>query len=128
MLIRLGFQVQIAPGGREGLQAAQTDEFDVILMDCQMPGMDGYETTACIRKWEAEQGPGPQGPRHVPIVALTANAMQGDRERCLAAGMDDYLAKPFSTAALRDVLTEICPPRPVEPVVGTAGNLVRYTG
>ncbi|MEZ5512545.1 MAG: response regulator [Steroidobacteraceae bacterium] len=121
MLIRLGFQVQIAPGGREGLQAAQTGAFDVILMDCQMPGMDGYEATAHIRKWEAEQQSGPQ---HVPIVALTANAMQGDRERCLAAGMDDYLAKPFSTAALRDVLMEICPPRSAEPVDGTADSKV----
>ena len=91
-------------------------------MDCQMPEMDGYETTAHIRKWEAEQQPGLQEVRRVPIVALTANAMQGDRERCLASGMDDYLAKPFSTAALGNLLENICPPERVKPVEGTVNS------
>jgi HPt (histidine-containing phosphotransfer) domain-containing protein len=72
-------------------------------MDCQMPIMDGFETTQMIREREQSQGSGTQAP-HIPIIAITANAMQGDRERCLAAGMDDYMAKPVKLDALRAVL------------------------
>jgi two-component system sensor histidine kinase/response regulator len=95
MLDMLGFQVTTASNGQEGVNAAAADpELDLILMDCQMPVMDGLAAARAIRKAE------PAGSR-VPIVALTGNAMPGDREACVAAGMDDYLAKPFSLTALR---------------------------
>ncbi len=97
MLERLGCEVTLVTGGAEGVAMAAAVPFDVILMDCQMPEMDGFEATRRLRMSE------PEGLR-VPIVALTANALQGDRERCLDAGMDDYLAKPFTTAGLRDTL------------------------
>ena len=75
--------------------------FDLILMDCQMPEMDGFAASMAIRQHEQAANM----PR-VPIIALTANAMQGDRERCLASGMDDYLTKPFNKAALRNVIAK----------------------
>lgn len=91
-LQRLGCEVDIATGGQEGVMAATTHAYDLILMDCQMPDVDGYEATRQIRAWERTQRPA----LRLPIVALTAHAMQGDREKCEAAGMDDYLSKPFS--------------------------------
>ena len=95
MLDMLGFHVVTASNGHEGVQAvAANPELDLIFMDCQMPVMDGLAAARAIR--EAERGGG-----RVPIVALTGNAMPGDREACVAAGMDDYLAKPFSLSALR---------------------------
>jgi CheY-like chemotaxis protein len=95
MLDMLGFTVFTASNGSEGVQAAAADpELKLILMDCQMPVMDGIAAARAIR---AAEGTG----RRVPIVALTGNAMPGDREACVAAGMDDYLAKPFSLSALR---------------------------
>jgi CheY-like chemotaxis protein len=90
--------VSTASNGREGVSAAVADPgLDLILMDCQMPVMDGLAAAREIRASE------PKG-RHVPIVALTGNAMPGDREACVAAGMDDYLAKPFSLAALKTMI------------------------
>ena len=86
-----GYTLRIAENGLLALQAVAEERFDVVLMDCQMPEMDGYTATAAIRDREAQD---PNGPR-VPIIALTANTMQGDRDRCLAVGFDDYLAKPF---------------------------------
>ncbi|HEU5135235.1 MAG TPA: ATP-binding protein [Steroidobacteraceae bacterium] len=98
MLDMLGFHVTTASNGHEGVLAAAADpELDLILMDCQMPVMDGLAAARTIR---AAESPGVR----VPIVALTGNAMPGDREACVAAGMDDYLAKPFSLTALRNML------------------------
>jgi PAS domain S-box-containing protein len=95
MLDMMGFNVVTASNGQEGVQAAASNpDLDLIFMDCQMPIMDGLSAARAIR---AAEGAGPR----VPIVALTGNAMPGDREACVAAGMDDYLAKPFSLTALR---------------------------
>ena len=92
MLDSLGLDVVCARNGEQALQAAQAEDFDLVLMDCQMPVMDGFAATAEIRRHEQQCGHA----RVLPIVAITANALQGDREACLAAGMDDYLSKPFT--------------------------------
>jgi signal transduction histidine kinase/CheY-like chemotaxis protein len=99
MLERLGCRVALAGDGFQAIEAFQRQRPDLILMDCQMPNMDGFAATAEIRRLE-QGGTGPA----VTVVALTANAMQGDRERCLAAGMNDYLAKPVRMADLRQTL------------------------
>ena len=78
--------------------------YDIVLMDVQMPEMDGFEATTAIRRLE-------EGVRHTPIVAMTANAMKGDRERCLEAGMDDYVAKPARKGSLREALSRVLSPR-----------------
>jgi signal transduction histidine kinase/ActR/RegA family two-component response regulator len=101
MLENLGCQVELAGSGREAVAATRETAFDLILMDCQMPEVDGYEATALIRERERIVS---GGGISTPIVALTAHAMQGDRDRCLAAGMDDYLAKPFTQEQLLEVL------------------------
>jgi PAS domain S-box-containing protein len=95
MLASLGTSADIANNGIEAVALFGRNSYDLILMDCQMPEMDGFAATAEIREREAASSA-----KRTPIVALTANAMQGDRERCLAAGMDDYLAKPFSKMQL----------------------------
>lgn len=100
MLDELVTEVVHVADGEQALSKATAEAFDLILMDCQMPGLDGLEATQRIRSWEAKM----PGQRRVPIVALTANAMQGDRERCLAAGMDDYLTKPFRQDTLAAML------------------------
>jgi PAS domain S-box-containing protein len=102
-LERLGFNVELAVNGQRALDTytAHPDRFDLILMDCQMPEMDGFEASQKIRELESRLG------GHVTIVAMTANAMQGDREACLAAGMDDYISKPVTIDNLRRVLTHL---------------------
>ncbi|MCG6875497.1 MAG: response regulator [Betaproteobacteria bacterium] len=99
MLERLGLQVSVATNGTEAVRAVARERFALVLMDCQMPDLDGFEATRRIRAQPAAEG----APR-VPIVALTANAVRGDRERCLAAGMDGYLAKPFRTTELHEAI------------------------
>ncbi|MDH3282893.1 MAG: response regulator, partial [Gammaproteobacteria bacterium] len=93
-------RVDVVENGRDAVIAVKDNDYDVVFMDYQMPGMDGYQATREIREWEGRQG----RPRHIPIVALTALAMRGDRERCLSAGMNDYLTKPFSRKQLRATL------------------------
>lgn len=97
MLEKLGYRVDVASNGQEAVAAHERAPYPLIFMDCQMPEVDGFEATALIRKMEGESA-------HTPIVAMTANAMQGDRERCLAAGMDDYVAKPVRPKELQTVL------------------------
>ena len=101
ILERLGHKVQVADNGKEAIRLAQ-EHFDVILMDVQMPEMDGLEATTAIRVAEAGTG------RHVPIVAMTAHAMKGDKERCLSAGMDGYLSKPIRIDELRQAMSAVC--------------------
>jgi len=104
MLERLGCRVDVASNGHEALKMVQSIPFDIVFMDCQMPEMDGFEATRAIRAWEGASRVGQSPVTRLPIVALTANAMQGDRERCLAAGMDDYLTKPLARSDLARVL------------------------
>ena len=99
MLEQLGYQVEIAENGRQALLATEHAHFDLILMDCQMPEMDGLTATSEIRQRETGAGRS-----RLPIIALTANAMQGDRELCLSAGMDDYLTKPYTQMQLREII------------------------
>ena len=128
MLAALGVQSATAADGRKALDMLAVDKFDVVLMDCQMPVMDGFSATAELRRRE---GAG----NRMPVIALTANATHEGRDACLAAGMDDYLAKPFSRAALREVLARWLPaapaaatPVPVEtPAPATADVLDRGT-
>ena len=102
MLERLGLQVDIASNGVAALAVLETVPYDAVFMDCQMPEMDGYQTTRAIRQGE------PAG-QHLPIIAMTANAMSGDRERCLAAGMDDYVSKPLRLEELQAAVARWLP-------------------
>jgi CheY-like chemotaxis protein/HPt (histidine-containing phosphotransfer) domain-containing protein len=101
-LSKLGYAADPVVNGRELLEAVQKKPYDLILVDCQMPEMDGYEATARLREWEKTRPPGQQPP--VYVIALTANALGGDRERGFAAGMDDYLTKPVRLKDLRSAL------------------------
>ncbi len=98
VLATFGVEVEIVGNGREAQAPARSGRFDLILMDCQMPEMDGFEATGRIRQWEADHG------GRVPVIAMTANAMSGDRQRCLDSGMDDYVSKPFEPEELRRIL------------------------
>jgi two-component system, sensor histidine kinase and response regulator len=98
MLEKMGHAVTVAANGKEALDAFAEKDFDLVLMDVQMPQMDGFEATSAIRQHETVSG------KHLPIVAMTAHAMVGDRERCLEAGMDDYLAKPINQQDLKQAL------------------------
>jgi two-component system, sensor histidine kinase and response regulator len=106
MLAKLGYRADVANNGREAIDAITIGAYDAVLMDCQMPEMDGYEATRQLRR--AESGTG----RHLPVIAMTAAAMAGDREACLAAGMDDYITKPVSVDAIAAVLDRWTAPKP----------------
>ena len=122
LLELLGYHVDSAEDGRQACTLTATHPYSVILMDCQMPVMDGFTATATIRERERQT----QAAR-IPIIALTANAMEGDRERCLAAGMDDYLTKPFSHQALSDTLARWCLPQDQRPPDASVASLNAQT-
>ena len=113
MLEKLGFQSDVVENGQEALAALARGSYAVVLMDCQMPLVDGFEATRLIRQRETavQESAAADFPEthHIPIVALTANAMRGDRERCLAAGMDDYLTKPVRKEDLKGILDRWIP-------------------
>jgi CheY-like chemotaxis protein len=116
MLETFDYRIDTAENGREAVALLQTTEYALVFMDCQMPEMDGLTATRLIRERESKEAKPTRGDvgrsiRHVPIVALTAHAMQGDRELCLAAGMDDYLTKPFSLSQLEYMLARWVPKR-----------------
>jgi CheY-like chemotaxis protein len=119
VLENLGCRVTVAGDGREALAALASEPFDLVLMDCQMPVLDGLAATAAWRQRE-----GSTGGRRVPIIALTADVIKGVRERCRAAGMDDYLSKPFEQAQLVTLLECWLPAArevaPVPPVATSA--------
>ena len=101
ILGRLGHEVDVANNGLEALQKLEPNSYHLVFMDVQMPEMDGITATQRIR--ESEAG----GDRHIPVVAMTAHAMQGDQERCLEAGMDDYISKPIRRKALAALLEKV---------------------
>ncbi len=100
MLRKLNCSTELANDGREALKKFQSKKYDIILMDCQMPNMDGFEATAKIRELEAKQGD------YTPIIVVTANAIEGDRDKCFASGMDDYLSKPIQIEKLEQKLIQ----------------------
>jgi CheY-like chemotaxis protein len=128
ILTRRGHKVTVANNGKEAIDAVEREAFDLILMDVQMPEMGGFEATAIIREREARSG------EHIRIVAMTAHAMTGDRERCLAAGMDGYLSKPINQSLLFDVVEQgvpgvvgqVAPPAP--PAVFNESELMNRLG
>ena len=121
LLSQLGYEADVAGNGLEATEAAATKTYDVILMDVQMPKMDGLEATRRIR---AGDGPG----RGVRIVAMTANALAGDREMCLAAGMDDYVSKPIRPAELAAALAATPSALAATPIAGIAARSIASTG
>lgn len=98
----MDFTVDVAENGREAIEMFRLKNYDAVLMDIQMPEMDGYEATAKIRELEGNC-------RHTPIIALTANALEGDREKCVEAGMDDYISKPIEAVKLEEILRKYIP-------------------
>lgn len=101
ILEKNGCSFSIAEDGAKAIEEFRHGSYDLILMDCQMPEVDGLQASRRIREWEEEAGRG-----RCPIVAMTANAMKGDRDRCLEAGMDDFLAKPFKSQDLLNLMEE----------------------
>ncbi len=117
ILQKKGHLVSLVSSGREAVNISAKLQFDLVLMDMQMPEMDGFEATAMIR--EREKGTG----RRLRIVAVTASAMSGDRERCLAAGLDDYLAKPIDAAELYKIISPVPPPAGTPPALASAAGV-----
>ena len=118
MVEKLGYRANVAANGTEALDPGR-DRYDAVLMDCQMPEMDGFEATREIRRREGADG-------HTPIIAMTASALAGDRERCLAAGMDDYISKPFRADELAAALQRWVPtPRGEAGTATATGAAVR---
>ena len=107
MLLKLGVEADVANNGREAYDSVCANEYDLVLMDCQMPEMSGFEATESVRSIDGEKS-------ETTIIALTANAMEGDREKCIDAGMDDYLAKPFKPESLKEMLEKWLPPDSVQ--------------
>jgi CheY-like chemotaxis protein/HPt (histidine-containing phosphotransfer) domain-containing protein len=111
MLEKAGHRVDVANNGIEALAALKNASYDLVLMDMQMPEMDGYEATAEIRKMAPEY-------RELPVIAMTANAMKGDREKCIAAGMDDYISKPVKPKGLLEMVQRWAGKKVIRPTVG----------
>ena len=109
LLEKRGHSVKVVANGREALDSLEQESYDLVLMDVQMPEMDGFEATGELRKREKQTG------LHTPIIALTAHAMKGDRERCLEAGMDGYLSKPIRAQELDDLLENSIKQRAADP-------------
>ena len=116
LLQRRGHQVTLVENGKQAIDAINRTSFDLVLMDVQMPEMDGLEATRIIRQQEKSSG------NHVPIIAMTAHAMKGDRDRCIAAGMDNYISKPISSETLLRTIRLLAPPSPDESCVDTTDN------
>ena len=107
MLEKLGCRVDLAGNGMEALAAICRHQYPLVFMDCQMPDLDGLETTRLLR---SQEKPG----EHLPVIAMTANAMEGDRESCLKAGMDDFISKPIITSDLKKILARWVPQNQLE--------------
>jgi CheY-like chemotaxis protein len=116
LLEKLGCRIDVAADGWEAVTMLAQFAYDIVFMDCQMPEMDGLAATAAIRQREASTG------QHVPIIAMTANAMQGDREDCLAAGMDDYVSKPVTVDSLVAMLRKGAPSQDDRMVGGSSDD------
>jgi CheY-like chemotaxis protein len=110
MLEKQGHQVTGVMNGTEALEALEKGNFELVLMDIQMPRMDGFQATQLIRQKEKGSG------KHIPIIAMTAHAMKGDRERCLKMGMDDYISKPLNTNQLTQTIARVMNPNPSSPL------------
>ena len=121
LLQKRGHEVMVAENGQEVLDVLELERVDLVLMDVQMPVMDGLEAIRAIRMKEQSTG------AHLPIIALTAHAMKGDRERCLAAGADEYVAKPIRLAELSAAIEKVKAPAPLQPADQLIQGAVRET-
>ena len=106
ILRKAGFACEIVPDGEAAVRAVRQKAYDVVLMDCHMPVMDGFTAAGQIRRWESERTSPGESRGRLPIIALTANALKSDREECIAAGMDDFVSKPLNRDALINLLNQ----------------------